>query len=277
MDMENSQIFELTRLGTFANPRIGARWATGLTPGLSPNTANETLVDPAGNSVEINLLPPVHFYTFPHMVLTHGLTRLLIVNRTAWKDKQDNRSGPTASAPSRPTNNQHGQTHEGRREATERSRRRSRSYRRSRERSRSQTRRDRYRDYSRPRDHAGTGAGAEARRSGESNTWRTWGEERKTRDIHDWSFTNDDGVLLKVDSKDGVKEKAATTRAIVRAMGKDKRRAVFSNLVLGMDKIWYMVVRASRDFGAATDVPAFPSMAELQGILGIQALESPAA
>jgi hypothetical protein len=87
MDMANSQIFELTRLGTFANPRIGARWATGLTPGLSPNTANETLVDQAGNSVEINLLPPVHFYTFPHTVLTHGLTRLLIVNRTAARSR----------------------------------------------------------------------------------------------------------------------------------------------------------------------------------------------
>ena len=56
----------------------------------------------------------------------------------------------------------------------------------------------------------------------------------------------------------------------------DKRRIVFSNLVLGMDKIWYMVVRASRDFAAATDVSAFPSMAELQGILGIETLKSPA-
>ena len=87
MEMANSQIFELTRVGTIANPRIGAQWVTGLTPGLSPNTAHETLVDQAGNSVEINLLPPVHFYTFPHKVLTHGLTRLLIVNRTAARSR----------------------------------------------------------------------------------------------------------------------------------------------------------------------------------------------
>ena len=142
MEMANSQIFELTRVGTIANPRIGAQWVTGLTPGLSPNTAHETLVDQAGNSVEINLLPPVHFYTFPHKVLTHGLTRLLVINRTAWKDTQDTRSGTTATASSRPTHNQREQTHGGQRDDNARSSNRS-SDRRSRSRSRNRGNRDR--------------------------------------------------------------------------------------------------------------------------------------
>ena len=119
------------------------------------------------------------------------------------------------------------------------------------------------------------GAGAEAGRehtgSGEEYTISRW-EDRRSKEIHDWSYTNDDGVVIKVDSKDNVKEKVATTRAVVRAMGNDKRRVVFSNLVLGIDKLWYMVVRASRDFGVSTNDPAFPSMNELQSIVGIPAL-----
>ena len=101
-------------------------------------------------------------------------------------------------------------------------------------------------------------------------------EDRRSKELLDWSYTNDDGIIVKVDSKDNVREKAATTKAVFRAMGTNKRRVIFSNLVLGMDKLWHMVVRASRDFGVSTTDPAFPSMNELQSIVGIPALASPA-
>ena len=66
MSMDHTQIFELTRLNTFDEPRIGARWVTGLAAGRSSNTANENLTNQAGASLDINLAPPVHYYTFPH-------------------------------------------------------------------------------------------------------------------------------------------------------------------------------------------------------------------
>jgi hypothetical protein len=84
--MDHTHIFELIHTGTFENPRIGARWVTGLVPGQSPNTENETVTDRAGASLDIDLAPPVHYYTFPHTDLTHSLTKILVMNKVARKD-----------------------------------------------------------------------------------------------------------------------------------------------------------------------------------------------
>ena len=207
MNMEHTQIFELTRLSTFQEPRIGARWVTGLVSGRPLNTPNENLIDQAGASLEINLAPPTHLYTFPHTEMANGLTRVLIVNKVAWADAIGTRTGLAVTTTLPPDPKQSRNTDDigdGRR--------------------------------SRERAGAGAGAGPEHTGTGEEHTVLKW-DDRKSKEIHDWSFTNDDGVVIKVDSKDNVKEKAATTRAVVRAMGKDKRRVVFSNLVLGMDKL----------------------------------------
>jgi hypothetical protein len=74
--MEHTQIFALTHTGTFDNPRIRAKWVTGLVPNLSPNTENETVVDQAGVSLDIDLAQPMFYYTFPHTDTTHPLTKL---------------------------------------------------------------------------------------------------------------------------------------------------------------------------------------------------------